>query len=168
MPHIGRSYPYHPIYWSTEAWFYPGHCPWKLKAEQIGSLPPFFGCVFGSPAAVSAPGEASELAKNVKYVFVVLYDCLVTGITVWMESPPGFPHAVPTWRCRFEYWDGSFQVLTKVQPYPQRVVHSPSFELSIPNPDVGPNIQMFCEFTPASYAEGGSPYPYPNTGLPPP
>lgn len=158
MPHIGRPYPYHPEYWATEAWFYRGFVPWKLTAEPEFPIPPFFGCVVGAFIPPSGPGETTGDAKKIKYTFVADGECLVTQMEVTLEAiSPGVGGSA-RWNLKSYYWDGSFETQFLDQPYPQRVVLSPWFTMTVPNPDVGPSLLMLVRFHPATYDEGGSPF----------
>jgi len=158
MPHKGRPYPYHPAYWSAPAWFYRGFVPWKLVAEQLDSIPPWFGCVFGSTQPVSLPGEPSDDYLYIDYTFNVVTDCLVSKFEVRMERVGVLDAFQAHWQLTTHYWDGTSEVGHGYQVYPQREVSSPHFILTAPNPDTGPPIVMFAHFYPANYEEGGSPY----------
>lgn len=159
LPHKGRPYPFHPSYWSTEAWFYPGFVPWKMIAEQVGGLRPFFGCSFGSPDPISEPGVPSYDSTSIEYDFEPVNDCLVIFFQLTLLKVGSGTSSKAAWVLVSIYWDHTSEYQIMEQDYPQRVVLSPAFLLSIPNPDVGPTIFQYVQFSPADYEKGGSPYP---------
>jgi len=158
MPHKGRPYPYHPMYWATEAWFYPGFVPWKMMATQVGGARPYFGCVFGSPDPMSDPAFVPDNGFFALYEFNPITDCLIQYMNVYLYKTGSGLASKAEWFFNVIYWDGSPDSQVMDQDYPQRLVLSPIFTMTIPNPDPGPAIIQYVQFYPANYEQGGSPY----------
>lgn len=157
--HKGRHYPFHPDYWSTESWFWPGFVPWKMRAAELPIGVTLFGCPFGTPVLISEPGEPSSTTKSIDYAFNLVATCLIKTFVVTMERTGSFGAYRASWTVAATYWDDSIESQTMTQEYPQRVVLSPVFVLTIPPVVPGPPITQHARFFPATYAEGGSPWP---------
>lgn len=158
MPHKGRPYPYHPDYWSTEAWFWPGYVPWKLKGLRVDAKDdPWDFCIFPNPQ-ISEAGIPSTDRKVMSYTFNIGTGCLVTMIVVEMDLQGGHPGGLARWTVTAIYWDATSDTEVKTQEFPQRVVDSPVFEFEVPDPGCEPFDLVFVKFQPASYEEGGTPW----------
>jgi hypothetical protein len=159
MPHKGRSYPFHPTYWSTEAWFWPGYCPWKLKALRSGVDPdPWDFCLLPT-SMISLPGVPTADAKKIFYQFILDGICLVSEIDVTMELGLGPDGQAAQWTVTAKYWDSTQDTDVAFQVFPQRQVDSPVFHFEVPDPGCEPFDDVWVKFQPANYEEGGSPYP---------
>lgn len=159
--HKGHRYPFHPFFFSTEAWFWPGYVPWKMRLNVIGSPGPPWDALVDAQVVFSEAGIPSTGFQVIEYHF-------------WLPQPPdlvseaylrmfkdeidGVKYAV--WE--FSLFDGTSRYPTAwyFDSFPQRVVQRSGNPwwmtydpLSIPT---GPNFQ----FRPANYAEGGSPWPH--------
>lgn len=159
--HKGRPYPYHPFYWSTEAWFYRGFVPWKLVGEDLAGTwgYPFDHFHFANGGEVSAEGIADPDYKVITYTFVqegnpatlrVLLDKFMDGAT---------PKA--RWRTAIA-WDGITRgTAYLLQTYPQRVVLGEGCDMVICPPPSAAEGKPNYRFSPATYSQGGSPYDRP-------
>ena len=157
--HKGRWYPFHPNYWSAPAWFWPGFVPWKLRAVDVPIGVTMFGCPAGTPIVISDPGIPSDDSMVIDYFIPLAGGCAMHWLGVTMERVGGLGSFEARWTVGTEYWDGSREYQSMNQEYPQREVLSPVFSFTIPPMEVGPPIVVHPRFFPATYAEGGSPWP---------
>ena len=109
--HVGRIYPFHPMYWGTECWFWPNFIPWKLQwGTTIGQDPPW--TVLTLPQLVySGAGLLSTDRKTVEYQFIVntthgpeqmsifSFKEIVAGVQMVRRELRLSDGGVPTWMC---------------------------------------------------------------------
>jgi hypothetical protein len=126
--------------------------------EQNGFPFTNYGCAGGYDPGPSEPGEPSSDSKKIVYSFPGLSPCLLTLFNVTMEMVEVSGVKKCRWSVYAEFWDGSNDTQTVDQAFPQRVVFSPYIPFLIPTT---PPIVMgvLARFYPATYAEGGSPWP---------
>lgn len=69
--HVGKLYPFHPIYWATECWFFPNFVPWKLRLS-IGVAQPSPWDIINFPQLLYSPAaDVSTDCKRINYLFTV-------------------------------------------------------------------------------------------------
>jgi hypothetical protein len=156
--HRGRPYPYHPLYWSTEAWFWRGFVPWKLKVTQLGtSFFPWDQWYATSPV-ISFEGEAPGDAKRMDYVADVGDGTHYRRLIISLDKVDIGPTSYARWRMTMTDGGPGWCTAYALQPFPQRVVFVDSWDYTLPTPPYTcPTVPLIqCE--PATYAEGGSPY----------
>ncbi len=158
--HAGRQYPYHPDYWSTEAWFWRGHVPFKLHAETTDVTVPPFSIIPFPWSALSDPGQPSDDRKSITYEIAVFPPAAYPALIVTMDLLKSEPEWQARWRATLRDGGGAWGTAFLLQPYPQRVVLAERFDYVVPSPPYtgsqGPPIKL----RPATYAEGGSPWPH--------
>jgi hypothetical protein len=167
MPHVGRPYPFHPIYWATEAWFYPGFVPWKLGGDMGFTLIPPWNLVPDGWIGVSKAGEPSADRKTMTYLFDVVPDDDSLQIKVamqWQDHPMKF-------YARWDVWlllRGAWLIHQwENQQFPQRQVEVSEWVAAEKHPPLGPGFPGPLAFWAADYAEGGTPFEHPTGGPPP-
>jgi hypothetical protein len=157
--HAGRSYPYLPDYWATEAWFWPGFVPWKLRGSIAVAGPPLWNLLLVPWDAVSMPGMTVPDRTQVIYQFPLASMPGVTDLFVSMEMIATGGKDYGRWKAVLQ--NGSIQLAFAwlYQPKPQRTVNTLPDVFNTANvvPPTVPQLQLVCR--PATYAEGGSPWP---------
>jgi len=158
MPHRGRTYPYHPSSWATEAWFWPGLMPWKLYGQNLAvELPPWSPWILPGWTGVSSVGIPTADAKIITYDFPVTAP-LTGGITVTCKRAIGAEGPVARWTISIDDSGHLFGRATLDQTFPQTIVFCPGFVDFDGFMGYGGGLGPFIEFRPATYAEGGSPW----------
>jgi hypothetical protein len=159
MPHNGRHYPFLPQYWAGRAWFWPGFVPWKLHGQTVGVLLPPWDAIGSGWSGLSSPGVPSTDRSECYWDFAG-------------AGPPPWSFRITLRRSGLlpALWQAEWEAVMPStglpsadaiadQVYPQTTVFLPAFAsfVGFPpyNSGIGPNLS----FRPASYAEGGSPYP---------
>jgi hypothetical protein len=159
MPHDGRSYPFNPEFWVAPAWFWPGFVPWKLHAKNLSpEFAPWDGIPLGwegvSDAAVIDPAGAF-----IDYFFPQPVPHDSNTFRVRLSRLGDLPGATARWEIFCTAEGPVFAYAVVDQAYPQRIVFCPTwidFEGFL---GYGSGLGPFLECRPATYAEGGSPYP---------
>ena len=160
--HKGRAYPYHPSYWATECFFYPGFLPWKLTLDVTATGTPPWNIYPALYQEISNPGTISPGGQRMVYEFVAhaaFYGLIVTIETFFVS---GVKNA--RWKMQLVSGVAGWAMAINFQPSPIRQVFNntwPIFAGSIPYPVVGAPPYLL---RPATYIEGGSPWP--NIGPP--
>lgn len=157
--HVGRAYPYHPSYWSGMAWFWPGWVPWKVHCELGQVAPPPFSILPFPWSGLSGPGEADDDGAAIDYTIRVYPELEEPYLVLTLDRSDVLGVAYARWRCTLRDGGGAWGTAFLLQEFPQRVVSCPGFEYVVPAPPYtgtgGPEIRI----RPATYAEGGSPFP---------
>lgn len=156
--HRGMAYPYHPSYWSTTAWFWPGFVPWKMRMYIQGPQEAPWDAVLFNTWCVSEPGAPSADFSNIAYQFVYPPPVAPIYFALILDQVEGTGVKKARWRMSIgqqgNWWSQAFAF----QTFPQREVKLEGFEYSVPVPPftsvAGPSILL----RPATYAEGGSPW----------
>lgn len=157
--HRGRPYPRHPTYWATEAWFWPGFVPWKMKiavgtltVEPWNQIPPNF-------AAVSFPGFCQDPPTIISYEITVVGGSPPLTLRVYLERHGTFPDYKARWRVELaQNWIFVMSTAYALQEYPQRVISVDQFDYCAPVDPYEYTGPVAMSFRPATYADGGSPY----------
>lgn len=156
--HRGKTYPYLPEYWSTEAWFFPGFVPWKMWVESGGNLegawmnlPQDFVCV--TDPGIPGPTYFNPLWEHLFYVSE-------DEVLLQIFLSKGYHAEVPIAQWDLRLWVNGLQVAggRAAQSYPQFQVYVTDPELrriDDEGNDLGPLDLLI---RPATYAEGGSPW----------
>jgi hypothetical protein len=157
--HKGKFYCFNPHYWVTEAWYWPGFVPWKLKAESLGVQPaPWSACDF-SVLRVSEPLIATIDSKKATWWIDVSPPGDSAHLIVTAEKTfiGGDPWAV--WKMTLDVPAHTNIMAVGVQEYPQYRVLVDTWSFCVPAdpPPVGP--LPLIKLTPPTWAESGSPYP---------
>lgn len=157
--HRGRPYPRHPTYWGTEAWFFPGYVPWKMRldvtvnyGEPWNQIPIDFG-------GVSFPGYHNPRPLVMAYDFLVKPGTPDLTLRVLLDRIGVSPNFYARWKCEIggNYTD-VYSTAFLLQPYPQKVVKADLFPYCVPLPPYTYTGPVTLHFRPATYAEGGTPY----------
>lgn len=157
--HRGRPYPRHPTYWATEAWFWPGFVPWKLRldttvlyTEPWNQIPLDFG-------GISFPGYHDSKPLVMAYDFLILAGSPPLTLRVFLDRVGAFPNWKARWRCEIgRNWLTVESTAYLIQPYPQLEVKADNFQYCVPVPPYTDTAGVTLHFRPATYAQGGSPY----------
>lgn len=155
--HKGRIYPYHPIYWATEGWFWPGFVPWKLTLDVFDNgLPPWniYSAGYGE---VSIAGVVHPSRTLVTYDFVHFSPAF--GLRVQLDS--GVIAGVKQCRYRMILLSGvvEWAQAIRLDPIPQTVVFANSWPFVFPDPPYTANQSPPYQIKAARYDQGGSPWP---------
>lgn len=157
--HAGRPYPYHPEYWATEAWFYRGFVPFKLKGTLTATANPPWNIMPPGWTGVSDPGVTSMGGKEITYEFAVFPPGAFPQLLVTMDKHILGSDSKARWRCTLSGSGGPWATAVLLQPFPQRVVLANGFDYSLPAPPYTSAVGPPLRFEPADYDEGGSPWP---------
>lgn len=156
--HRGRSYPFYPDYWATEAWFWPGFVPWKIRASlPIAASPPWdpLGYPFD---AVSDAGVVVSDRTQISYHWSLIPPATATDLEVSLEMITVSDVQYARWKAKL--LSGMIEVADAwlYQDFPQRVVSTGGNLWNLVNSPVliPPFLNLVC--LPATYAEGGSPW----------
>lgn len=159
MPHDGRHYPFCVEYWATEGWFWPGFVPYKLVGLALPPLNPPWNVLLIGWTGVSDPVQVSTDVKTVSYTFHPTGSMGGLVLVVSLDKIGVLESRQCRWRATIGDGVSWWATAYLMQDYPQYAVAANGFDYSLPSPpytsDDGPNLQ----FRPATYAEGGSPYP---------
>ena len=158
MPHRGRTYPYHPDLYATEAWFWPGFCPWKLYGEATAELFPPWVLIPPTWTGVSEAGVTSTDYKVISYRFSIPLTVPPLYFKVSMQLRGLRPDRKAHWKIFLPDPGPHYAVAWLNQSYPQRVVSCGGFPFFLPAPPYTPDTGPALMFRPATYAEGGSPW----------
>lgn len=164
MPHLGRPYPYHPIYWATEGWFYPHYVPWKMRFIVWGvNLEPWDGLYYGLEL-VSDEGQVSEDIQVIQYKWHFDDAGFHYDITLSMEARKDLVPGKAQWLLALKRDDVPWAIASKLEVIPPSsnvlITWDDGFNLQTGMPCDPPFFQLFQ----ATYAEGGTPYPHPTGG----
>ena len=157
--HAGRQYPFHPTYWATEAWFWPSFVPWKLTAQRSSTdRYPWNAADLDTPK-VSAPAVISSNRKVASFSIDVSSPMLPCYLTVAMDKFTVSGTDTARWRMTINFGGTVEYTAYKLQAFPQRNVLCDSWDFVLPDDLPGgtplPNIVLI----PATYADGGTPWP---------
>jgi hypothetical protein len=164
MPHIGRTFPYHPIYWVPECLFWPAYAPWKMMwHDPLEAIDPWFN-VSGPAFVLSDVGEVSDDRQTMTYRWAIDSD---TGR--WLlkcELTSRVIDGVKVCYMLLTLNDGTEDVGTADANYGAEVRLFPlvGAQGCDPLPGVPAYGPVNCYLRPATYAEGGTPYPHPTGG----
>lgn len=157
--HVHRPYPFHPTYWATECFFWPGFVPWKMFGELQGPPPPEFPCVDFPWQGVSDPGEVVPDATQIIYRFPISGSGCADELKLSLEqiSKDG-----KLW-ARWKIITNLAGILTAsawlYQPNPQRNVATGAQFFNVLD-QVDPTSHLVpMAFHPSTFADGGSPFP---------
>lgn len=156
--HKGLDYPFHPKYWATEAWFWPGFVPWKMTFNgSVGNTYPW-SAVWTSYNMVSDAGVVTPDSLKVRYSWEInvigVADVMKLQLELAEISGVQYAHR-HVW---LELADVDIAHLYHFQTFPQRrcVVSGPGWMESDDPSDTA--ADQWLEFRPTTYAEGGSPW----------
>lgn len=156
--HRGRVHPYHPTYWGTEAWFWPGFVPWKLHLLMgTGAVPPWDVIPEGH-MAVSLAGTHDSAPKEMRYHWDLNTDPQAR-LDVLLDKWQFGGRIYARWRAIIEAYGVVYTATaTALQSYPQRIVSIDRFDdsLDVVHGIVVPGPPLILR--PATYGQGGSPY----------
>lgn len=159
MPHKGRTYPYAVHYWATEGWFWPGFVPWRMHL--------LFASAPGLPWSLLSPGTElisdpviyQNRDRRARYTFTIVSG-LVYVLTVDLQVVSKGINGLVSWFLTMKQASVVQGTAMELQPYPQRVVFSDATIQTYPGCVSGGGVcPTGYVFRPATYAEGGSPYP---------
>lgn len=156
--HKGRPYPYAPTYWATECFFWPGYLPWKMVASIVSTGGPW--APLGNHMDVLSSAQASDASDNTQVQYGWPPGVLGTGkrliISVEQIEVSGRNYA---------RWLATYRNPTIVVASASCWQIAPLYAVSVPLqpwviglPMTGP-AGVSITLRPATYAEGGSPWP---------
>jgi hypothetical protein len=156
--HKGKTYPYAPAYWATELQFWPGFVPWKM----LGFLdePTDYPWSLLAPhwRQVSNPMVAVPDFTQALWHFPIVDVPYIDEVVVSIEMLSDAHGKYGVWRAVAYYLEILLGSAWLYVDFPQYVCDGSSkrwwktADRSIP-PD-----GSFLNFTPATYAQGGSPW----------
>ena len=157
--HKGRTYPYAPKFWATEAWFWPGFVPWKMFFERgISDGDPWNQIPIGYTKVSNEVFYTTD-AKEASWVWPL--DDIAVGLALAVTLSKTSVGAT-----RFAFAGISLNdpsaitpsLASTLQTYPQDVVFVPNFFQLVPTPPYSYVGDVNISIRPATYAEGGSPW----------
>jgi hypothetical protein len=157
--HKGRTYPFAPLYWATEAWFWPGYVPWKMIFTRVSDdgdpwnkIPNgttrCSGEIFYTPDAKICAWEwdlsdiAPDLSMAVTFSKLEAFGVFYALAVLALNDPSALTPSTAN----------------SQQAYPQRRVSVGSFNQVIATPPYTYVGAINIAIRPATYAEGGSPW----------
>lgn len=158
--HVGKEYPYLPIYWATECFFWPGFCPWKWYVRWDTALPPPWD-VAGFPfAQFSSEGgvvldrtqafwECTVDTDLLRYILRISQELIVRDGKQWARSKlklseDAGPEVADAWL---------------YQPFPQYAQDLWGKGWSLVDDPYDTGTKLYVNLRPAVYSEVGSPFP---------
>ncbi len=168
MPHLGRESPYLPQYWAGEGWFWPHFLPWKYK---VTLYPAFSGPFLHLPEKhdlITDPGECPPDCKTASWRLAFeegIHDHVLTITASYHRDELA---QELQWYLLWNLDGVDFaSALSWVPVYTGSNSPAGWFEgtdliLGGPCDPPGGNTLV------ALYSEGGSPFPHPTGGPPPP
>lgn len=165
MPHLGRISPFHPTYWATLGWFWPGFVPWKLFVSLGFNLNPPWNRLPDFEEFVTDEGFHDDLPLSMNWVGYPDFRSEGAGAALIVfdtESAP--PH-----NCRvfFELYDDTGTLVadaTSILSRPQRTSTVNTWTVAHEYPSGAECILPDMLIRGATYDEGGSPFPFPTGG----
>lgn len=155
--HKGSAYPYHPTFYATEAFFWPGYLPWKMVLDVTATGTPPWNIYPSLYQEISIPGVVSASGHTVTYDFTAHVPGYGLRLVIDDYVDAGWLNA--RWRLQLISGIAMWAFASNLQPTPLRSVFCnrwPIYAGSIPYPAVGPPPYLL---RPAIYLEGGSPWP---------
>ena len=114
--HKGRLFPYHPTYWATNAWFWPGYVPWKI-AIVISSGQPSPWDIVPAATYITEPGITSSPIPN-----GIIYRTSSGGaswqLELGLDSVGEWPGWQGRWSLSLSRPVGSPALVRKISPAP--------------------------------------------------
>jgi len=156
--HRGRTYPFAPKYWATEAWFWPGFVPWKMHAFYNGFDGPPWDFI---PIGWQQNSEEVFFTPDMKEaVYVWFFAGLppLYGMAVTLVRDDSFGFAQARFAVTLTDTAGLISEAYDYQAFPQRTVQCGGFSSSTPYPPYTYDGTVSMVFRPSTYAEGGSPW----------
>lgn len=157
--HAGKLYPYHPNYWATEAWFWRGEVPFKMHGRCFAEPTAGWTLVPLGWEGVSDPGVPSSDSKYIEYEFAIDPPGAFPSLLVRLEKSSLNGEAKAMWRVQLVGSGGVIDTAWRFQAFPQYEVFCSGLTTWTPPapPSAGQAVPL--EFRPATYAEGGTPWP---------
>lgn len=156
--HKGRTYPFLPRYWATEAWFWPGFVPWRFLLHTTGPLTPPWNAIPTGIDLLSDAGDSSTNIKQPAWAFDASHDGFTCLLDLVLDKITDITGSYARWRLFISNGGPAWAVGIALQPYPQYVVNLPRFDFSLPTPPYTSPAGPLISVRPATYAEGGSPW----------
>jgi hypothetical protein len=160
--HRGRHYPFHPVYWATESTFYPGWVPWKMWLWVYSTLnPPPWDNLVAPQVAVSRPGLVSPDCQTALYIFDLEEPAVINKIelSLYTHIDEGIKYLA--WEILGTGNAGDVVRAWNFVDSPVYALYNLDYTLQIPVPPFTGTFPPSFITRPATYAEGGSPYPSP-------
>lgn len=160
--HKGRTYPFHPTFWSTEGWFWPGFVPWKLLGC---ATPPFNGAWNNIPigwTGLSFEGQPSDDRTSILYQFIVKPGVPVYRLWVIMELEDVGHVKRCKWTVLLRRATLNIQSAECRQEFPQRQVLTSLADEWCSVEGYPSDPPPLFTFQPANYGQGGDPWPPPH------
>lgn len=157
--HVHKPYPFHPTYWATECWFWPGFLPWKIKAQLAAGQPDDWSGMNTPYSGISEPGTHVSDATQMIYRFGPPIGIGADEMLISLEQI--FKDGID--RCR---WKAVLRFTGVIvasawlyQDKPQRVVSTGVQNFNLAD-QVSPTFETLAlRVQVATFADGGSPYP---------
>lgn len=154
--HKGRIYPFHPVYWATEGWMWPGYVPWKLGLEVFATPLPPWNLYLSGYGEISQPGVVSTNRQAVTYDFT--HFAPSWGIIVTLDTILLSAVKYARWRMTLVSGAITYSQAIATQPAMHKTVFCNVWPIVIPSPPYTPTASPPFQITPAIYSQGGSPW----------
>jgi len=157
--HVGKNYPFHPVYWATECIFWPGFVPWKTRCFNLLPNVAPWDALDTHFDAISEAGIAVPDATQMSWHWSLDPPSTATDLSISVEMIEfsGVNY------CRFNAVLRTSGVLTAeawcYQSFPQRSCTFLTGDLWDVNHPVHSGNIVNLNLVPATFAEGGSPFP---------
>lgn len=164
--HRGKSYPYHPAYWSAPAWFWPGFLPWRMVVEVASTNDPPWDQWATYGPTLQLPGVPSDDYGQMVYNFFMNPMYGNYTLKIFLDRAGDHPNYSARWTAKL--WQSNILLATAYafQNYPQTRVGIIAWDRTVPEPPYTSTAGPIITCRPASYEEGGSPWysrrPYAN------
>lgn len=158
--HKGRTYPFAPHFWKGSGWFWPGYLPWKLKIFQPFTLAPPPWDQMPNPFEVISSGEASSDGQQFGLWYAHLGNLTaISDLIITAERILDPPDIFCRWKVEGTGDVGVVATAYALQAYPQYRVFVNEWSYSLPGPPDFSGVPPVFLIEPATYGEGGSPWP---------
>ena len=157
--HKGRTYPFHPTFWATQCFFWPGYVPWKMTLRHNESTIYPWSLMGPSLMQVSLEGQTVPDATAIFWEWPLTSPAAADDFRVSVEMVAFDTRFYATWKAVLRQSGITKGTAWFFQPFPCyscAVPGSPWWDIYDPlSTPHGPNLQL----DPSTYAEGGTPWP---------
>ena len=155
--HAGKSYPFHPVYWVTEGWFWPGFCPWKLDLDVYNNGSPPWNIFHSGYFETSEPGIISNNRQSVAYPFTAHFPSYALRVILDTTTFAGVKQC--RWTMSLLSGVVEWARAVELKPVPQYRIFNRTWTYVMPDPPYTANDPPPYQVTPSPYFIGGSPWP---------
>lgn len=157
--HVHKPYPFHPTYWATECWFWPGFLPWKIIGHMDGAPPDDWSGMQFPWSGVSDAGVTVSDATQMIYRFPLPTAPGADELLVSLEQIHKDDADRCRWKAVLRFFGTEVAHAWLYQDKPQRVV-STGFQNWNLADQITPTAEVLrLRIEVANFAAGGTPYP---------